>query len=319
LPPLKFVFKFPILSPAFALIPASNTRLALHHKVCRCQGRVNRHDGAPACLDAWLPIAGVVGDISGLGAREGGGGVMDLWEMRSRLSPLDPSSVFIISRDCPHVVLVIVYSIASTFYCISLLVTRFNHPHERMRMARMRTSALLCGALFGVSATAGGLSVDTRDNILKSASAVAGDLVALSKDGAYPDSPGRLSNYSYWEGAQVMSSLIDYWHKTNDSTFNDMARDAITFQAAEDTFMPANLRPSYLANEDQCRWGLAAMLAAEDRFPEPSKDGQQWVSIAQDVYDMQKARIDEDKWCDGGLRWAIDASHHGWGTKNGTL
>lgn len=66
-------------------------------------------------------------------------------------------------------------------------------------MARVRTSALLCGALLGISgAAARGLSVDTRDNILKSAAAVAGDLVALVKDDTYPGSPGRLNNYSYW-------------------------------------------------------------------------------------------------------------------------
>lgn len=92
-----------------------------------------------------------------------------------------------------------------------------------------------------------------------------------------------------------MSSPIDYRPKTNDSAYNDIAKDAILFQASNDTFVLANLRPSYLKNVQQYFWGLAAIQAAEDKFPEPSKDGQQWVSIAKTVYDMQKAQIDEDK------------------------
>lgn len=70
-----------------------------------------------------------------------------------------------------------------------------------------------------------------------------------------------------------MSSLIDYWHKTNDSTYNDMANNAITFQAADQTFLPADFTLSSHTNYQQCLWGLAAILAAEDKFPEPSEDG----------------------------------------------
>ncbi|KAM7199997.1 Glycoside hydrolase, partial [Rhypophila sp. PSN 637] len=65
-------------------------------------------------------------------------------------------------------------------------------------------------------------------------------------------------------------------------------------------------------------WGLAAMLAAEDKIQGHASDDQKWVDMAKSVYDLQRARLDEEtRWCDGGLRWGIDASHHGWGSKNG--
>lgn len=185
-------------------------------------------------------------------------------------------------------------------------------------MAIRKLSALLCGTF--ISLTAAQLKVDTPELTAKSAESVAKDLVALYDVDKEPDSPGRLEKYGYWQGGALMSTLIDYWHKTNDSTHNDIITNGIVFQLSEDTFMPANLRPTYLGNEDQCFWGLAAMTAAEDEFPEPSAVETKWVEMAQAVYDMQKARLDEEtKWCDGGLRWGINASHYGWGSKNGEI
>lgn len=184
-----------------------------------------------------------------------------------------------------------------------------------MKMAIRRVvSALLCGTLMtitAVQAAAPGLKIDTPEARSTSAKIIAGDLVTLYENNKNPDSPGRLNvDYNYWQGAALMSNLIDYWHKTNDSTHNGLATEGILFQAGNGTFMPDNLRPSYLGNEDQCFWGLAAMLAAEDEFPEVPTE--RWVDMAKDVYELQKARLDEEtKWCDGGLRWGIDASHHG--------
>ncbi|KAM7208315.1 Glycosyl hydrolase family 76 domain containing protein [Naviculisporaceae sp. PSN 640] len=182
-------------------------------------------------------------------------------------------------------------------------------------MVISKLSALLCGTF--ISLAAAQQQVDTPEAIAKSAETVAKDLVDLYDVDKKPEAPGRLENYNYWQGGALMSTLIDYWHKTNDSAHNKIVTESIGFQFSEDTFMPANLRPSYLGNSDQCFWGLAAITAAEDELPGPQGVETKWVEMAQAVYDMQKARLDEEtKWCNGGLRWGIDASHHGWGSKD---
>jgi hypothetical protein len=55
-------------------------------------------------------------------------------------------------------------------------------------------------------------------------------------------------------------------------------------------------------------WGMAAMVAAELRFPDPPKDQPQWLSLAQAVFNTQAPRWDPTT-CGGGLRWQIFVRH----------
>ena len=45
--------------------------------------------------------------------------------------------------------------------------------------------------------------------------------------------------------------MIDYWHHTNDSTYNDIAEEGILFQTGQNwDFMPAN-QTDGMGNDDQ--------------------------------------------------------------------
>lgn len=56
-------------------------------------------------------------------------------------------------------------------------------------------------------------------------------------------------------------------------------------------------------NDDQMFWGLAAMTAAELKFPDVS-NGFSWLSLAQGVFNSQKGRWDTTM-CGGGLTWQM--------------
>jgi mannan endo-1,6-alpha-mannosidase len=60
-------------------------------------------------------------------------------------------------------------------------------------------------------------------------------------------------------------------------------------------------------------WGLAAMLAAELKFPDTGKFS--WLSLAQGVFNTQTARWDTTT-CGGGLRWQIFPYQDGYTMKN---
>lgn len=64
-------------------------------------------------------------------------------------------------------------------------------------------------------------------------------------------------------------------------------------------------------------WGLAAMTAAELKFPDASSvgDGYSWLSLAQGVYNYQVKEWDTST-CDGGLRWQIWTYESGYDMKN---
>ncbi len=80
--------------------------------------------------------------------------------------------------------------------------------------------------------------------------------------------------------------MIDYWHYTGDTTYNDLTTQAIMWQtgAPQNAFMPPNWTAS-LGNDDQGFWGMTAMLAAENKYPDPPKDQPQWLALAQGVGD----------------------------------
>ena len=110
-------------------------------------------------------------------------------------------------------------------------------------------------------------------------------------------------------------TLIDYWHYTNDSTYNDVIEQALLFQVGTNNdFMPANQTKDE-GNDDQGFWGMAAMLAAETNFQNPPKDSPQWLALAQAVFNEMASRWDTTT-CGGGLRWQIFQFNNGFTYKN---
>ncbi|EKV06618.1 Glycosyl hydrolase, putative [Penicillium digitatum PHI26] len=129
--------------------------------------------------------------------------------------------------------------------------------------------------------------------------------------GAFPD--------KWWEGAPLLMALLEYWHFTGDTTYNEELSVALQWQSGTDgDYMPSNYS-SYLVNtvrgnDDQMFWGLAAMTAAELSFPDRST-GFSWLSLAQGVFNTQIKRWDTSS-CGGGLRWQIWPYQSGYGMKN---
>ncbi|KAA8643769.1 hypothetical protein EYZ11_010740 [Aspergillus tanneri] len=117
----------------------------------------------------------------------------------------------------------------------------------------------------------------------------------------------------WWEGSALFLSLLLYWHYTGDTTYNAEVSQGMQHQAGNGDYMPSNYS-SYLGNDDQMFWGVAAMTAAELKFPEVH-DGFSWLSLAQGVFNSQAARWDTTT-CGGGLRWQIFPYLNGYAMKN---
>src|SRR5438034_7565583 len=102
------------------------------------------------------------------------------------------------------------------------------------------------------------------------------------------DIPGVLPPpYYWWEAGAMFGALIDYWFYTGDTTWNDITIQAMLWQASPtDNFMPPN-QTKALGNDDQGFWGIAAMAAAERKFPDPPPDKPQWLALVQGVFNSQ--------------------------------
>lgn len=110
-------------------------------------------------------------------------------------------------------------------------------------------------------------------------------------------------------------AMIDYWHYTGDSTYNDVVEQALLFQVGTNNdYMPTNQTKDE-GNDDQGFWGMAAMLAAETNFQNPPTDKPQWLALAQAVFNEMASRWDTTT-CGGGLRWQIFPFNNGFTYKN---
>lgn len=113
----------------------------------------------------------------------------------------------------------------------------------------------------------------------------------------------------------MFMTLINYWHVTGDSTYNDVTEQALLFQVGSNNdFMPANQTKDE-GNDDQGFWGMAAMSAAESNFQNPPTGSPQWLALAQAVFNEMASRWDTTM-CDGGLRWQIFQFNDGYTYKN---
>ncbi|KAF7561787.1 hypothetical protein G7046_g2361 [Stylonectria norvegica] len=191
----------------------------------------------------------------------------------------------------------------------------------------MRSFTLTVVAQAGLllrSAEAQYYKIDTRENILESARTLAYDLMLQYDGNTTGMIPGILpgpptehkGNYYWWEGGAMMGTYIDYWHLTGDSSYNHVVMEGMLHQTGRNAdYMPAN-HSSSLGNDDQGFWGMSAMLAAENKFPNPPEDQPQWLALAQAVWTTQAAPQRHDATCNGGLRWQIPFSNAGYNYKN---
>jgi len=165
-------------------------------------------------------------------------------------------------------------------------------------------------------------TIETTDQIKQVASTIAYDMMVYYSGNKSGNTPGILPGpppagpYYWWEAGAMWGTLIDYWHLTGDSTYNDVVEQAMIFQVGEDKdYQPKNVTAS-LGNDDQGFWGMSAMLAAEMNFQNPDADKAQWLALAQAVWNTQAAPDRHDSTCGGGLRWQIPLSNNGYNYKN---
>lgn len=160
------------------------------------------------------------------------------------------------------------------------------------------------------------------DSIKSAAKIVAANLFTYYKGNEPGQTPGILPGpppagpYYWWEAGAMWGAYVDYWHYTNDTTYNNVTEYSLIFQAGppQNSYMPPNWTAS-LGNDDQGFWGMSAMIAAEDNFENPPAKDPQWLALAQAVFNTQAARWDS-QYCNGGLRWQIPLSNNGYDYKN---
>lgn len=137
-------------------------------------------------------------------------------------------------------------------------------------------------------------------DIKKTAADVAWDLLQYYNGNETGMTPGILpgpppaGDYYWWEGGAMWGTLMDYWKLTGDDTYNDEITQAMLWQVGPNRdYKPPNYTAS-LGNDDQGFWGMSAMLAAENNFPNPPADQPQWLALAQAVFATQAAPEQHD-------------------------
>ncbi|EZF30230.1 hypothetical protein H109_02016 [Trichophyton interdigitale MR816] len=160
------------------------------------------------------------------------------------------------------------------------------------------------------------LDLESDDSIKLAAKTAAKAMMKYYTGHQPGDVPGNLPDpYFWWEAGAMFGGLIDYWFYTGDSQFNDIVTQGMLWQVGPDSnFMPPNQTLTE-GNDDQAFWAIAAMSAAERKFPNPPSDKPQWLSIVEAVFNSQIPRWDTTT-CGGGLKWQIFRFNRGFNYKN---
>ncbi|KJZ73895.1 hypothetical protein HIM_06788 [Hirsutella minnesotensis 3608] len=191
-----------------------------------------------------------------------------------------------------------------------------------MKSFASTAASLLSAASLATAQGASQFSIASDSATKQTSSTIAWDMLQYYKGNLTGQTPGILpgpppaGDYYWWEGGAMWGTLIDYWAWTGDSSYNDEIMQAMQHQVGVNKdYMPHNVTAS-LGNDDQGFWGLSAMLAAENKFPDPPSDQPQWLALAQAVFNTQASPDRHDETCGGGLRWQIPFSNNGYNYKN---
>jgi len=181
-----------------------------------------------------------------------------------------------------------------------------------------RLLSLLLPALFSTQYAQAAITLDlTSQDSIKAAARTAAEGMMRYYTGDRPgDIPGNLPQpYYWWEAGAMFGAMIDYYYFTGDDHWNNVTMQAMLHQTGPDNdYMPPNQTKTE-GNDDQGFWGMAAMSAAENNFPNPPSNRAQWLALAQAVFETQARRWDNAT-CDGGLRWQIFTFNNGYNYKN---
>ncbi|KAJ5296692.1 uncharacterized protein N7443_007585 [Penicillium atrosanguineum] len=179
-------------------------------------------------------------------------------------------------------------------------------------MVRGNTKAIAVALLAG-SALAIKLDIKDEESIKDAAATAAYNTWSGYTANQTGQIPGAIPT-DWAMGGALFDTMIRYWYYSGDASNNAAISEGMYWQLGENNnYMPANYS-SYLGNDDQSIWSLAAMTAAELGYPERSSMPS-WVTIAENVFNDQIARWDTTK-CGGGLRWQIWAYESGYDIKS---
>ena len=119
----------------------------------------------------------------------------------------------------------------------------------------------------------------------------------------------------WWEAGAQWGALLDYYHYTGDSQYNNITTQALLSQVGplSDYMVPAQNKDE--GNDDQAFWGFATMSAAEKNYPQPTTGKYSWVELTENLWNTQVARWDNTS-CSGGLKWQIFPYNNGYDYKN---
>ncbi|KAH8775716.1 glycoside hydrolase family 76 protein [Hyaloscypha sp. PMI_1271] len=123
------------------------------------------------------------------------------------------------------------------------------------------------------------------------------------------------SPYYWWEAGAMWGTMLDYYHYTSDSSYNNVTTQALLSQVGPlyDYMVPWHQKDE--GNDDQAFWGFATMSAAEKDLPQPTVGNYSWVQLTENLWNTQVRRWDTST-CNGGLKWQIFPFNNGYNYKN---
>ena len=154
------------------------------------------------------------------------------------------------------------------------------------------------------------------DSIKQAASTIAYGMMSIYTGNQTGGTPGNLPQpYFWWECGAMFGAMLDYYYYTGDPSYNEVTTQALLAQVGPTADYMTPNQTKTEGNDDQGFWGLAAMSAAEQNFPNPPANQPQWLGLAQSVFNTQANRWDLLT-CAGGLRWQIFPFNNGYNYKN---
>ncbi|KAF1978915.1 glycoside hydrolase [Bimuria novae-zelandiae CBS 107.79] len=160
----------------------------------------------------------------------------------------------------------------------------------------MRCSA--CIAVISTAYTAYAQTPLSTETLVQKAAQIAHQLRTT-----FPDSNLALvpQPFWWWQSGIVTNALLTYGFVTHDTQYLELTKNTLLSQAT-----PANDFMTGFAsgNDDQAWWALSALTGAENNVPEPA-DAPTFLSLAQNVFNEQKARWDTAT-CGGGMQFKVN-------------
>jgi mannan endo-1,6-alpha-mannosidase len=83
------------------------------------------------------------------------------------------------------------------------------------------------------------VTVGDATSYRKAASNAAFDMMTYYNGNQSGQIPGKLEG-TWWEGGAMFMTIMEYWHWTGDSTYNDEAIQGMQWQAGNADYMPNN-------------------------------------------------------------------------------